>query len=72
MSAAIQQWALMIEEADRLARQAACMRQEAILNRRCPVTDSGGAQCTRDRHPEAGQQHRIEQDDLPSGWSVGE
>jgi hypothetical protein len=55
-------WALQIGNAMDLERQAEMIREEARF-KRCPAEESGGQQCTRDRHDD--DRHRIFEEDLP-------
>lgn len=58
-------WALQIQEAQELEEIAAQRRAQSERNR-CPVTDSGGAQCTGDASWEPNHQHRWDERDLPT------
>lgn len=56
----MQGWALQLHNANDLDRQAQTLRKESDSNR-CPVRESGGERCTRDRHDD--DAHRISEKD---------
>jgi hypothetical protein len=56
-------WAIQQLNAEDLERQAAVLREESV-SARCPVYDSGDAQCTADRWP--AHEHRHDEKELPT------
>lgn len=60
-----QTWARWAEHESALIRSARIWGQLSD-ERRCEALEDGGVRCTRDRHPEEPDAHRIDAKDLPS------